>query len=117
MPERSAGEAGFAHLVEALRSSDGVTLGSGRRGFGSDALRVDGRIFAMLRGGRLVLKLPRERVAALVASGDGSPFDAGKGRPMKEWILLEPGADQRWLSLAKEALAFVAGHPTSARRG
>jgi TfoX/Sxy family transcriptional regulator of competence genes len=116
MPERAAGEARFAGLVEALLGRDGVTLDSGRRGFGSDALQVDGRIFAMLHGGRLVLKLPREQVAALVASGDGSPFDAGKGRPMKEWVVLEPGADQRWLSLAKQALTFVAGHPTAATR-
>jgi hypothetical protein len=35
---------------------------------------------------------------------------------MKEWVVLEPGADQRWLSLAKQALTFVAGHPTAATR-
>lgn len=116
MPDASPVDPGFAAFVAALVGRDGVTLGSGRRGFGSDALQVGGRIFAMHRRGRLVLKLPRERVATLVASGDGEPFDAGKGKPMKEWIMLLPGTDEQQLSLAKEALTFVAGHPTSARR-
>jgi hypothetical protein len=68
----------FAAVVAALEGSAGVTVGSGKRGFGSDALQVEGRIFAMLRGGRLVLKLPRQRVAALLACGDGAPFDAAR---------------------------------------
>jgi len=57
-----------------------------------------------------VLKLPRQRVEALLVSGEGRPFDAGKGRPMMEWVMVEARvADQRWLSLATEALHFVAG--------
>jgi TfoX/Sxy family transcriptional regulator of competence genes len=39
-----------------------------RRGFGSDALKVNGKIFAALSNGRLLLKLPRERVDALVTA-------------------------------------------------
>lgn len=102
-------DAGFACLVEALSGEDGVAVGPGRGGFGSGTLQVDGRIFAMARRGRLVLKLPRERVTELIADGDGEPFDAGKGRPMKEWVVLRPPAGTRWLPLAREALAFVAG--------
>ena len=101
-------QAQFARLVDALAGRDGVTLGSGGRGFGAGALQVDGRIFAMLSGGRLVLKLPRERVAALISMGDGLPFDAGKGRPMKEWVALADRSDDRWLALANEARAFTA---------
>jgi len=114
MPEASQADPDFAALVAALVGRHGVTLGSGKRGFGSDSLQVGGRIFAMHRRGRLILKLPRERVATLVASGDGEPFDAGKGKPMKEWIVVLPGTRKRQLSLAKEALTFVAGTPTSA---
>jgi len=102
----------FGALVEALSTLDGVTLGAGRRGFGADALCADGRIFAMQRHGGLVLKLPSKRVAELVASGDGIPFDAGKGTPMKEWVVLPATRAERaeapWLQLAKEAHAFVA---------
>jgi TfoX/Sxy family transcriptional regulator of competence genes len=109
VPERPAVEERFTALVESLVGRDGVRVGSGRRGFGSDALQVNGRIFAMVSRGRLVFKLPRERVAALIAGGEGAPFDAGKGRPMKEWVALEERAHDHSRSLAEEALAFVSG--------
>jgi hypothetical protein len=111
----SASQARFAELVEALAGPDGVTLGGGRRGFGSGALQVDGRIFAMISDGRLVLKLPAGRVADLLATGDGLPFDAGKGRPMKEWVALADRSDDRWLALAQEARTFVAGRAQATR--
>jgi hypothetical protein len=99
----------FASLAKRLARTKGVAMGSGRSGFGSDALQVDGRIFAMLRRGSLILKLPKERVAEVIASGEGSAFDAGKGKPMKEWVSVGPSTEARWLALAKEALAFVRG--------
>ncbi|MBV8296000.1 MAG: hypothetical protein JO085_04115, partial [Acidimicrobiia bacterium] len=52
---------------------------------------------------------PPERVAALIENGDGHAFDAGKGRPMKEWVVLGDGISRQWLKLAKEAKAFVSG--------
>jgi TfoX/Sxy family transcriptional regulator of competence genes len=109
MPEASEAQARFAELVARLVGRDGVTFGAGRRGFGYDALQVDGRIFAMVSRGRLVLKLSRERVAALIATGAGAPFDAGKGKPMNEWVVLEQASENRLLGLAQEALAFAAG--------
>jgi TfoX/Sxy family transcriptional regulator of competence genes len=110
MPDNPAAKARFAVLKDALVGRDRVTLGSGRRGFGSGALQVDGRIFAMLSDGRIVLKLPSDRVAALLAGGDGMTFDGGKGRPMKEWVTLrEETSDEHALSLAREARAYVAG--------
>jgi TfoX/Sxy family transcriptional regulator of competence genes len=101
-------EAGFRDLVEALAGQGGVTLGSGRRGFGSHALLVDGHIFAMVSRGHLVLKLPRDRVAALLAQGVGAPFDAGKGTPMSQWVMLDERTEGRWPALAQEAASFVA---------
>lgn len=104
-------EEGFAAIVAALADEPGVTppdagpIGVGS--FGSSALRVHDRIFAMVSRDRLVLKLPAGRVAELIGAGDGHPYDAGKGRPMKEWVALDPAGSDRWLALASEALAFV----------
>jgi hypothetical protein len=102
---------GFAAIVKALGDRPGVTkpeppAASAPR-FGSSALRVQGRIFAMVSRGRLVLKLPPHRVAELIGSGEGAAYDAGKGRPMKEWVSLEPARQNAWLVLATEALEFV----------
>jgi hypothetical protein len=63
----------------------------------------------MLTRGRLVVKLPHARVAELIASGAGEPFDAGKGRPMREWVALTEADGATWLALSEEALAFVSG--------
>ncbi|MBM7807600.1 hypothetical protein JOD57_003437 [Geodermatophilus bullaregiensis] len=98
----------LAALVDALAGEPGVTPPQpGGRRFGSAALEVDGAIFAMAVDGALVVKLPRDRVAALVADGAGSAFANGRGQPMREWVTLgdDAAAD---LPLAREALAFVA---------
>ena len=99
----------YAALVETLLSNPRVTLGApGKRGFGSSALWTNGSIFAMLAQGRLVVKLPKARVDALVAAGDGQRFDPGHGRLMKEWLSLEPTSELEWLPLAREALEYAA---------
>jgi TfoX/Sxy family transcriptional regulator of competence genes len=99
----------FAALAETFAGAPGVELpdGSGRRAFGSEALKVDGAIFAMLTNGHLVVKLPKERVEGLIGEGTGAPFGAAKGRPMKEWVSVTVDDDQTWLALAQEALDFV----------
>ena len=98
-----AWEAIVATLVREKR----VKAPSATRGrFGSNGLKTNGKIFAMLAQSTVVVKLPRERVEALVAAGAGERFDPGHGRLMKEWIALQ-GDTQRWLALAREAHAFV----------
>jgi hypothetical protein len=111
MQEQATGsggpEARFEDLVFELIGAEGVTPPGGGRGFGRSALRVHGKIFAMLVRGRLVVKLPTERVDALVNGGAGVRFDANKGTPMKQWLTLDPESDTDWLPLAREALDFV----------
>jgi hypothetical protein len=104
-------EARFSDVVLRLVGEPGVmppTAGAeaGYR-FGSHGLRVNGKIFAMLARGIFVVKLPRSRVDALCASGDGQRWDPGHGRLMKEWLALAPTSNEDWLTLAREALAFV----------
>jgi len=95
----------WAPISEAQLTSRGVTAGTG---FGkTEGLRISGKIFAMLAGGELVVKLPKDRVDELVDSGVAKRFDAGKGRPMKEWASIKPTASRRWKALVEEARAFV----------
>ena len=103
-------------LLDALRSDPSVApsvaefeaksaAGTGRK-FGSNGLKANGKLFALFTQGTLVVKLPKDRVAALVAKGHGEPFDPGHGRLMKEWLTVaSPRAS--WVNLAKEAHAFV----------
>ena len=100
-------------LGASFAGRDGVSLGGGR-GFGSTALKVEGRIFAMSGEGGLVLKLPKDRVAALIEAGVGLPFDAGKVAPLKEWVVVPWDPADVAAELAEEALAFV--RPRGAER-
>src|SRR6185369_11772793 len=43
--------------------------------FGAPGLKTGGKFFVTLFRGELAVKLPKERVDELVASGDGSPFE------------------------------------------
>jgi len=92
-------------LVAALFEGDRRVTRGASKGFGAGALKVDGKIFAMICSkGRFVVKLPRRRVDELVASGRGTRFNP-TGRAMKEWFVAEdPGLD--WLKLAQEAYNF-----------
>ena len=111
----SVTEKRFADIVASLRRKPGVTApsseaGGNRKAFGSSGLKVNDKVFAMVSSrGEFVVKLPRQRVDALVASGDGTRFDPGHGRLMKEWLVVSPTSKLEWLSLAKEALTFVGG--------
>ncbi len=99
----------FIRLVEEFSGFPDVEAprGAGGRRFGSDALKVNSSIFAMVRSGRLILKLPRDRVRALIDGGAAVPFDSGKGRPMKEWLIVTDDDEETWIALAREALNFV----------
>ena len=58
---------------------------------------------------KLVLKLPKARVAALVEASEGRPFDPrNDGRLMREWVVLSKNS-RRWDDLAQDALRFVGG--------
>jgi hypothetical protein len=97
----------FAPVVDALTKERGVSYGG--KGFGSAALKVNDKIFAMMSSREeFVVKLPRERVLELVETGQGDYFDPGHGRLMNEWLVVK-GRGTDWLALAKEARAFVKG--------
>jgi hypothetical protein len=75
-PERSTT---FNAIVRALAGGD-VEPPRARRRFGDNALRVRGKIFAMMVRGTFVAKLPRARVDTLVAEGVGTRFGLGAAK-------------------------------------
>ena len=79
------------------------------RRFGTGALKVIGKMFAMVVRGHLVVKLPKDRVSELVEASVGKHFDPGHGRLMKEWIVILSD-DCSWVDLAKEAHDFCSKH-------
>ncbi len=98
----------YQEVVRAYVGRPGVSQGGA--GFGSTALKVGGRIFAMLDSrGQFVVKLPAKRIDALVAADHGVRFDAGKGKPMKEWFAVAESSALDWIDLAAEAYTFVGG--------
>lgn len=107
-------EVTFATIADRLLREPGVDQGTG---FGANpGLRVGGKIFAMLVRGRLVLKLPADRCETLAFADAAEPFDRGRGRPLREWVVVSDEIESDWLALARESLEFVRG-ATPPRRG
>src|SRR5215472_2300922 len=80
----------FKRVVEAFAGVRHVTR-ENRRGFGSGAFKVKGKIFAMMSSkGQFVVKLPKHRVDELVSKTQGNRFAPSHGRAMKEWIVIGP---------------------------
>jgi hypothetical protein len=99
------GEDLFWELAAAHLGTDGVEEGTM---MGSRCLRVGGEFTGMIHSktGELILKLPRERVDELVASGKTEAF-APNGKVFKEWTLV-PRSDRRtWKKLIDEAVDFA----------
>jgi hypothetical protein len=103
----------FVALMKAFRSDaklapvvDAFEANKNGRKFGSNGLKVNGKLFALFTQGTIVVKLPKERVAALVEARVGTPFDPGRGRLMKEWLTVT-STKASWIDLATEAHAFV----------
>jgi hypothetical protein len=106
-------EVRWERLVGTMLAAGAATYGNAvpdgpKRAFGATSLKTNGRIFAMLVHGRLVVKLPAARVEALVGEGTGQRFDPGHGRIQREWLDVATDDFATWLSLATESEAFVA---------
>jgi hypothetical protein len=103
-------EASYDAVVAAFAGDRAVSRET-KRGFGSGALKVKGKIFAMLTPkSDFVVKLPKARVDELVRARVGRRFEPGPGRVMKEWLVVDAGAERAsWIDLAKEAYRFVRG--------
>lgn len=72
--------------------------------FGFDCLRINGKVFAKLHDGHLVMKLPAKRLTALLESGQASRYGF-RGRLMNEWGVIATSRDI--VALAEEARVFA----------
>ena len=66
-------------------------------------------VFTSRTSNRVILKLPKDRIAALLQREDITLLTMGK-RTMKEWIVIErskPADHKKDLAVFKEAKAFV----------
>lgn len=95
----------FWDVAAPFLVEDGVTKGTM---MGFPCLRIDGGFFASAdyRTGDLVVKLPAERVQALIDAGDGDAF-APNGRRFREWVLVKERNATLWTALIAEAKNFV----------
>jgi hypothetical protein len=82
----------------------------------SPGLRTGGSFYAFAPPGALVVKLPEERVRALIAEGRGEPCAPRPGHPMREWVRLPDPDEETALALVLEARAFVAWQAGSGSR-
>ena len=109
--ETGSAAARFAEVVTAFHGRPNVSppdpASKSSSAFGASALKVGGKIFAMLVRGELVVKLPRARVEALVSSGAGRPFDMGAGRVMREWVSVPIDSAADWHAVVTEACDFA----------
>jgi TfoX/Sxy family transcriptional regulator of competence genes len=102
--DREAAQSSFERL--AAVQSGHADVGR-RRMFGHDGLTVKGKFFAFLDDDRLLLKLPRAKMGALLAEGHATSA-ASISPAMTKWVAI-PYASRAadWDALADEAREFV----------
>jgi TfoX/Sxy family transcriptional regulator of competence genes len=94
----------YSEIAEFYSRKTGVEHG---RMFGSEGLKIGGKVFAMQVKGRLVVKLPAKRVSELAGTAGLRLFDPGHGRAMKEWMEIDAEAGIEWTGLAQESFDYV----------
>lgn len=101
-----AGLLALDRLVDDLPGAD-VVRGSM---FGMPCLkRRGGKTFVGLFGHDMVFKLSGEAHASALALQGSRLFDPMGGRPMKQWVQVEPEHEDRWAELAAAALVDLDG--------
>ncbi|MCI4345923.1 MAG: MmcQ/YjbR family DNA-binding protein [Thermoplasmata archaeon] len=90
-----------------MAEGDGA-ISAHRKGFGTRSMFVGRKMFAVLdRTGELVVKLPPERVAELIAGRIGRGWSPGVGAPLKEYLAIPFTHRKRWAEFAREARAYM----------
>ncbi|GGC83237.1 hypothetical protein GCM10011512_07490 [Tersicoccus solisilvae] len=116
-----AGERGLDRLERIAAEFAGTPGVSRERMFHAPALRIRGKVFAFVApDGRLIVKLPPDRLRVLLDDGTGDRVELG-GRVMREWVALpvaagpgeadaeSAGGDQeeRWRAAIHDSFTYV----------
>ena len=96
----------LVRLMSAVADRPDVTVG---RALSHMGLMTGGKLFAFLKDGDLVLKLPAARIDELIENHGAERFERGQGTPMREWVVVPVSASAEWPDLTREACDFVAG--------
>lgn len=78
-------------------------------------IRVGGQAYGFVGRHALICKLPRSRVEALIASGEGAPCATSPGRVMREWVQLRLADVDHCVVVLEEARTFVASQLDQSR--
>ncbi|WEK13289.1 MAG: hypothetical protein P0Y48_12630 [Candidatus Microbacterium phytovorans] len=93
----------FDALAAAHLRREGVDIGPM---FGSEGLRIRGKIFAFRVKSGIIAKLPEARVTELDATGRAERMIM-RERAMREWVLVPDASADLWEGVVDEAFAFV----------
>jgi hypothetical protein len=89
---------------DLVRRNEGGAVTRGKM-FGCEGLRTGRKFFTIRWHEQLVVKLPADRLAEVIAAGQGEPFEPMEGRRMNGWTVLGDSADRS--GLVEEARAYV----------
>lgn len=96
----------FATMAKTL-AKEGAESGTL---FGMTCLKAASKAFMGVFGDALVFKLGGEAHASALSLRGAKLFDpSGRGRPMKEWVVVPRAHQKKWSALAKHAFAHVSG--------
>jgi hypothetical protein len=94
----------FAEVISHFSSVEAVTVNAGR---GSQGLKLGRKMFVMFYKGELLAQIAPDRVAELIAAGQGKSFDPGTGKPMKDRVLVPVSLKNIWIGLCEESLRYA----------
>ncbi len=108
MTEKKYNQAQKDKIDEMLLGIPGVDVS---KRFGYPAYTIMGKIFVFIGGNGVAIKLPAERVQALIDGQTKHPFKVAEDVTWREWISIQhPDAEgyEGDLELFEESLEFVA---------
>ena len=107
MSERNYDESRKAKMDEMLLVMPGVKAS---KAFGYPAYKINGKVFAFVGSKGVAIKLPAERVNALLDGKMLKPFEVGDGHVWREWLSIQRETSEDYdqdTGLFEESVEFL----------